>query len=329
MKVLVTGGGGFLGQALVRQLLMRGDAVRFFARGDYPALRALQAEGMRGDLADAKAVGAAVAGCDAVLHTAAKVGSWGRYPEFHQTNVLGTQNVIAACREQRVPRLVFTSTPSVAHSGGDVEGIDESHGYAETFLAHYPRTKAMAERLVLAANGPGLATVALRPHLIWGPGDTQLLPRAAARARSGRLRLPGGPPKLVDSTYVDNAVHAHLLALDRLTPGAACAGKAYFISQGTPLPLTELITKVLAAAGAPPAKGTVHPKVLYALGCLAEWAYAALRIHDREPPVTRFVAQQLTTAHWFNISAARRDLGYEPKVSIEEGLRRVAQATIA
>lgn len=324
MRVLVTGGGGFLGQAIARSLLARGDEVRVLGRSERPALGAAGADVRRGDVADPGAVAAAVAGCQAVVHTAAKVGSWGRARDFHRTNVVGTRNVIAACRLHAVPRLVYTSTPSVTHAGGDVEGIDESHPYAERFLAHYPRTKAIAERLVLAANDAALATVALRPHLVWGPGDTQLLPRAIARARAGRLRLPGGPPRLVDCTYIDNAALAHLLALDRLGPGAACAGRAYFISQGTPLPLGELLARVLAAAGVSPVKKTISPRVLYLAGCLAEAAYALLGIRDREPPVTRFVARQLGTAHWFDISAARRDLGYEPRVSIEEGLRRLA-----
>jgi nucleoside-diphosphate-sugar epimerase len=325
VRVLVTGGGGFLGRAITAALIARGDRVRVLGRSDQPALRAAGAEVWRGDVADRQVVAAAAAGCDAVVHTAAKVGSWGRARDYHDTNVVGTENVIAACRAHAIPRLVYTSSPSVSHGGGDVEGIDESHPYPARFAAHYPRTKAIAERLVLAANGPGLATVALRPHLIWGPGDTQLLPRAIARAAAGRLRLPGGRPKLIDCTYIDNAASAHVLALDRLAAGD-CAGRAYFISQGTPLPLGELLTRLLAAAGIPPVTRTISPRGLYLAGCLAEAAYAVLGIRDREPPVTRFVARQLTTAHWFDISAARRDLGYEPRVSIDEGLRRLAAA---
>jgi nucleoside-diphosphate-sugar epimerase len=326
MIVLVTGGGGFLGRAIVAQLLARGDRVRVLGRADQPALRAAGVEVVRGDLVDAAAVQAAAAGCEAVVHTAAKVGSWGRAREFHDTNVRGTENVIAACRAGGVGRLIHTSSPSVSHGGGDVEGIDEAAPPPRRFDASYPRTKAMAEKLVLAANGPGLATVALRPHLIWGPGDTQLLPRAIARARAGRLRLPRGASKLVDCTYIENAALAHVLALDRLRPGAACAGRAYFISQGTPVPLGDLVTRVLAAAGLPPVRKTISPRALYLAGCLAELAYTLLGIRDREPPVTRFVARQLTTAHWFDISAARRDLGYQPQVSIDEGLRRLAAA---
>jgi nucleoside-diphosphate-sugar epimerase len=323
VTVLVTGGGGFLGRAIAGLLLGRGDRVRVLGRSDQPALRAAGAEVRCGDVADPRVVAAAVDGCDAVIHTAARVGSWGPAREFQETNVGGTENVIAACRAHGIRRLVYTSSPSVAHGGGDAEGIDESHPYPARFAAHYPRTKAIAERLVLAANGPGLATVALRPHLIWGPGDTQLLPRVVARAAAGRLRLPGRGDNLVDCTYIDNAAAAHLLALDRLAAGD-CAGRAYFISQGTPLPFGELLNRMLAAAGFPPVTKRISPRGLYLAGCLAEAAYTVLGIRDREPPVTRFVARQLTTAHWFDISAARRDLGYVPRVSIDEGLRRLA-----
>ena len=324
MRVLVTGGGGFLGRAIALRLLARGDEVVTLGRTDQPALRAAGVEVFRGDIGDHAVAHAAVVGSQAVVHTAAKVASWGRAADFHRTNVVGTQNLIAACRAHKIARLVYTSSSSVAYNGtGDVEGIDESHPYAARFDAHYPRTKALAEQMVLTANAPPLATVALRPHLVWGPGDTQLLPRAIAAARAGRLRLPAGPPKLVDCTYIDNAVDAHVLALDRLAPDAACAGKAYFISQGAPLPMAELIARVLAAAGAPAVDKTISPGTLYLAGCLAEAAYAALRIRDREPPITRFVARQMTTAHWFDIGAARRDLGYQPRVSIEEGLRRL------
>jgi nucleoside-diphosphate-sugar epimerase len=324
LKVLVTGGGGFLGRTIVRLLRAQGDEPRVLGRGPQPELEAQGVRVFRGDIADFAAVRAALAGCDAVIHTAALVGSWGRASSFRRTNVTGTRNVIEACRMQDVRKLVFTSTPSVVHAGGDVSGLDESAPYAETFDAHYPRTKAIAEQLVLAANGERLSTVALRPHLIFGPGDTQLLPRAVARARAGRLRLPGGPPKLVDWTYIDDAARAHLLALQRLEPGSPCAGKAYFISQGQPVPLRELITRAVAAAGGPALpKRQVPPGLLFAAGCLAEAAFFTLRIFDREPPITRFVARQLTTSHWFDITAARRDLGFAPQTTLEQALESV------
>jgi nucleoside-diphosphate-sugar epimerase len=326
MKVLVTGGGGFLGGAIVKGLLARGHSVRVLGRHDYPALRSTGVELFRADVADALAVRAAVDSCDAVVHTAARVGSWGRYRHFHETNVTGTENVLTACKACGVQRLVFTSSPSVVHSGLDAEGIDESSPYARTFEAHYPRTKAQAERLVLAANDERLATIALRPHLIMGPGDTQLLPRVAAKARAGRLFLPGGPPKLVDWTYIDDAAQAHWLALERLSPTAPCAGRAYFISQGAPVTVVELITRILAAAGVSAPQRTLSPALLYLAGCLAEGLFTMGLTYDREPPITRFVARQLTTSHWFNISAARRDLGYEPTVTLDQALEQIGNA---
>src|SRR5262245_43737700 len=223
MKALVTGGGGFLGGSVVRLLRQRGRGVRSFTRTAYPWLDELGVEQSFGDLADAAAVGKAAAGMDVVYHVAAKAGVWGRHDDFVATNVTGTENVIAACRKHGIRRLVYTSTPSVVHGGGDLEGADESVPYPEHFEAYYPETKARAERAVLAANGPDLATVALRPHLIWGPGDPHLIPRILARAREGKLRRIGSRPVKVDVTYIDNAADAHVLAGERLAAGAACA----------------------------------------------------------------------------------------------------------
>ncbi|MCI0650924.1 MAG: NAD-dependent epimerase/dehydratase family protein [Planctomycetes bacterium] len=324
MRALVTGGGGFLGGALVRALRGRGVEVRSFARGDYPELRRAGVDVRRGDLADARAVSEAVAGCDAVFHAGAKAGIWGRARDYHDANVAGTQNVLAACAEHGVRRLIYTSTPSVVFAGVDQRGIDEGCPYPRKFLAHYPRTKAIAERMVLGANGAKLATVALRPHLIWGPDDNHLVPRLVERARAGRLRLvAGGQTQIVDSIYVDNAAAAHLLAAERMEPGAPIAGKAYFLSQGEPLPIATLINRILACAGLPPVTRSISARAAHAAGTLCEFAYGALGLRG-EPPMTRFLARQLATSHWFDIGAARRDLGYEPEVSIEEGLARLA-----
>ena len=324
MRALVTGGAGFLGGAIVRRLLERGDAVRSFSRGPHPELAALGVEALRGDVADAEAVVRAAADCDVVFHVAARVGGWGPRAEYRRTNVLGTENVIRACRRQGVTRLVHTSTPSVVHTGGDIEGGDESLPYADHFDAAYPETKAEAERRVLAANGDGLSTVALRPHLVWGPGDNQLIPRLLDRARKGRLWLVGGGDCLVDATYVDNAAQAHLLAADRLSAEARCAGRAYFIAQGEPTPARELINGVLAAARLPAVTRRMPARLAWLAGGLAELVWWTLR-RKGEPPITRFAASQLATAHWYDLSAARRDLGYAPEVTTAEGLRRLQQ----
>lgn len=296
--------------------------MRSLSRGDYPALSALGIETHQGDVADPAAVRRAVAGCDAVLHVAAKAGVWGSHVEYHRANVTGTEVILRACRQQEVSRLIYTSSPSVVYSGCHEAGIDEATPYPSSYLTSYPQTKAEAERLVLAANSPELATVALRPHLIWGPGDQHLVPRLIARAKSGRLRRVGDGRNLVDTTYIDNAVAAHLEALDRLRYGEPCAGRAYFIANGEPQPLWDLIDRMLACANLPPVTKSLSPGVAYAIGAALEFGYRLLGRPD-EPPMTRFVARQLSTAHWYDLTAARRDLGYAPCVNVEEGLRRL------
>ena len=324
MRALVTGGGGFLGSAIVRQLRARGDQVVSFSRGHYPELAALGVEQRRGDLTDMEALVEAARDCDVVFHVAAKAGIWGSYHEYHQANVTGTETVIPACRIHSIDRLVYTGSPSVVFDGSDVEGGTEALPYPAHFEAFYPQTKAIAERSVLAANTPLLATVSLRPHLIWGPADNHLVPRIVAKGRSGKLRRIGERPCLVDTVYVDNAAEAHINAADRLRPGAPLAGRAYFISNGEPLPLWDMVNQILAAAGVPPVTRSVSPGFAYAAGTVCETIWRTLRLSG-EPPMTRFVAKELATAHWFDISAAKRDLGYEPRVSISEGLKRLQQ----
>jgi nucleoside-diphosphate-sugar epimerase len=324
MKVLVTGGGGFLGTAICRLLRARGDAVTSVARSRHPALDALGVQQEQVDISVLDPLLHVSRGVDAVIHVAAKAGAWGSWDDYYAANVAGTDHVLAACRLNGIPRLVHTSTPSVVHAGGDLEGLDESTPYATHFRAHYPHTKAIAEQRVLAANDAELSTVALRPHLIWGPGDNHLLPRIVARARAGRLRFVGTERKRIDVVYVDNAAQAHVDALDRLSPTAACAGKAYFISQGEPIFADDMVNALLRACGLPSETRRVPYSVAVAAGALLEAVYGVLRIAS-EPPMTRFVAEQLATAHWYDISAARRDLGYVPAISTEEGMLRLAQ----
>ncbi len=323
MRVLVTGAGGFLGGAIARALVARGDAVRSFSRGRYSELEALGVEHARGDLADRNAVRRAAKGCDAIVHTAAKAGVWGDPREYHRANVIGTESVLAACRAAGVSRLVYTSTPSVVHQGGSIEGGDESLPYTTHASTDYQATKTQAERSALASQSRELSVVALRPHLIWGPGDPHLVPRIVARGRRGRIALPGGGTQRVDTVYVDNAADAHLAALDRLAdPSAACAGRAYFITNGEPLPLREIVLGILRAAGIEARVVPIPRPLAYAAGAALEVAFRVAR-SEREPPLTRFVAEQLSTAHWFDIGAARRELGWSPRVSIAEGLDRL------
>ena len=324
MKALVTGGGGFVGGAIVSGLLARGDEVRSFARGHHSALAVRGVDVRRGDLCDREAVLRAVEGVDVVFHAAAKAGVWGAAESFRRPNVIGTQHVLDACRAHGVRKLVFTSSPSVVFDQRSLEGVDERIAYPARFLAPYPATKAEAERAVLGANSPALATVALRPHLVWGPGDPHFVPRLLARARAGKLRRVGDGHWKVDTTFVDNAADAHLNACDALAPNARCAGRAYFISNGEPIAVGEMLDRILAAAGLPPLQRSISPSFAVAAGWLAETAYRLLR-RDEEPPITRFLARQLSTAHWFDIGAAKRDLGYRPRVGLDEGMARLAE----
>ena len=328
MNLLVTGGGGFLGQALCRGLVARGHTVTSFNRGVYPALERIGVRQLRGDLADAGAVHAAARGQAAVFHNAAKAGVWGSRDSYHRANVVGTDNVLAACRAHGIDRLVYTSTPSVTHRATHpvAGGTADSVPYGEHLKAPYAATKRVAEQRVLAANGQRLATIALRPRLIWGPGDQLLLPRLAARARAGRLRLVGDGGNLVDTTYIDNAAQAHFDAFEHLAPGAACAGRAYFISNGEPRPMREILNGLLAAVGAPPVTKSLPFPLAYAIGAACEAAWTVLTL-DGEPPLTRFLAEQLATTHWYDMAPARRDFGYVPRVGIAEGLERLAEAT--
>lgn len=322
MKILVTGGGGFLGSAVCRLLAARGDDVVSFSRGCHMHLQRLGIRHIQGDIADAAAVAAAAEECDAVIHTAAKAGVWGSWRSFHVPNVTGTGHVIAACRKHAISRLVMTSSPSVVFDGSDMEGVDESVPYPSRYHAPYPATKAMAEKAALAANGPELGVTVLRPHLIWGPGDPHLVTRIVERGRKGRLKRIGRQEKRIDSVFIDNAADAHVLALDRLQPGSVCAGKAYFISNGEPVGTWWLVNRILESAGVKPVTSTIPVPAALAAACVMETVWKLCRI-QREPLLTRFVVHELSTAHWFDISAARRDLAYHPRISIEEGLKRL------
>ncbi|MBK7044247.1 MAG: NAD-dependent epimerase/dehydratase family protein [Rhodanobacteraceae bacterium] len=321
MKVLVTGGGGFLGSAICRLLRTRGDDVVSLSRSRYPALDTIGVRQVQGDVALLDSVLSASRGCDAIIHTAALAGIWGKADDFSRTNIGGTVAVLGACELNGIGKLVHTSTPSVVHAGHDIEGGNESLPYSTQFNAHYPATKAVSEQRVLAANSPKLGTLALRPHLIWGPGDNHLLPRILSRAKSGQLRFIG-PPKMIDTIYIDNAAQAHLDALDRVAPGAACAGKPYFISQDQPITLDDMVNRLLRCCGQPPVTKRISPAIAKLAGKMFEAVYRVSGRHD-DPPMTVFLAEQLSTAHWFNIGAAKRDLGYLPAVSIVEGMSRL------
>lgn len=324
MKVLVTGGGGFLGSAICRQLVAEGHEPIAFQRSAAPELEQRGIRCIAGDIADISAVSAAAGGCDAIVHTAGKAGVWGDAAEYRTINVEGTANVIRACREHGIEILVHTSSPSIVHSGGDIRGADESVPVADHFTAPYPASKAEAEKRVLAASDGRLKCAALRPHLIWGPGDPHILPRLAEKARGGSLALPG-PDKIIDTIFVENAARAHVLALLELAGEARCAGKAYFVTNNEPLPQGEIIARLLSAIGIEVKIRAVPVGIAKTAGAACEFAWRALRLRS-EPPVTRFSVEQLATAHWFDTSAAERDFGYRPTITIAEGLERLRAA---
>ena len=324
MIALVTGGGGgFLGRHIVDQLLARGDRVRVLSRSDSPDLIARGVECHIGDLRDAACVERACFGVDTVFHTAAVPGIWGRWETFHSINTVGTEHVIAGCRKGGVRKLISTSSPSVVYDGSPHVMADESLPYPETYLCAYPHTKALAERAVLAANSPGqLLTVSLRPHLIWGPRDNHLIPRLIQRAKSGQLRQVGDGTNEISMAYVENVAAAHLQAGDALSDTAPCAGRAYFINETEPVRLWEWVNRLLAVSGLPPVQKRISARAASAIGYGMELVYRTLRI-ESEPRMTRFLAAQLSQSHSYSISAAERDFGYRPIVTVEEGLRRI------
>lgn len=321
-KALVTGGGGFLGKAVVKKLIEKGVRVTSFSRGTYKVLDELGVTQVQGDIADPLAVENAVKGMDAVFHVAAKPGMWGPYDEYFRINVTGTQNIIDACKKHRVKQLIYTSSPSVIFGENDQENIDESVPYPDSYLAHYPATKALAEKKVIQAAQEGLKTITIRPHLIWGPEDNHLFPRLIKRA--GRLKIIGRKDDLVDTVYVDNAADAHILASEKLLENPGLSGNVYFISQDDPVSKWHLVNAFYEIAGLPPLKGQVSGKVAFIAGAVFEFIYKLLGIRS-DPPITKFAAKELATSHWFDISRAKKDLGYRPQVSTQEGLKRLKE----
>jgi len=320
MRVLVTGAGGFLGRAVVRRLNDAGHVVVALVRDDVANVGVDGIETRTGDIVNLDAMAQAVAGCDAIVHCAAHVTPFGRIDDYYDVNVRGTDNLLAACEIAGVRKFVFTSCAGVVLDRGDLNGVNETQRMPARAPTPYLSTKATAERHVLAANGSDFATVALRPHLLWGPGESTLLPRLAALAKAGKLRLFGEAGKKIDSCYVDNAADAHLAALERLEPGAAIAGKAYFITQGEPASIEGFVNGLLRAAGYPAETRRLSTPVARVLASTAPLRRAV----GADPLVTGDLLALFGQATWFNIAAARRDLDYQPRVAMAEGFARVS-----
>jgi nucleoside-diphosphate-sugar epimerase len=324
INALVTGGGGFLGRTIVEQLLARGDRVTVFSRGHYPDVEQAGAKLIQGDLVDSKSIREACAGSDLVFHVAAKAGLWGSWESFYQPNVTGTQYVIDACIQQGVPKLVYTSSPSVIFDNHPHRGVDESYPYPDTYESFYAHTKAIGEQLVLEANSPGLLTTTLRPHIIWGPRDTQIIPRLVARAQAGKLVQVGDGSNKVGMCYVDDAARAHLQAAEALSPDSPVAGSTYFITHEEPVILWDFVNDLLARLDVPPVKRQISLPLARALGGVLEWGFRTFKL-DGEPRLTRFLASELAIDHYYDIGRAKRDFGFSPQVSIEEGLARTVE----
>ena len=315
-----------MGGYIVERLLARGYAVRSIGRSPQPELVAKGVEVVCGDLTDATAVSAACEGVGAVFHVAARAGVWGSWESFYGPNVIGTRNVLSACRKWQVKRLVYTSTPSVVFNGDSIRGGDESLPYGKNWLCHYAETKALAEQEALAANSEKLQVVALRPHLIFGPGDPHLLPRVVGSVKAGRLRIVGDGSAKVDVSYVGNVADAHLDAFDALERGKG-AGQAYFISQGEPVDLWSWLNSILEGLGQPPLTQKIPRPLAYGIGALCEGVWKVLR-RRTDPPITRFVAVELAKDHYFDIRKAQHVLGYRPRVPMNEALKLTIQDLI-
>lgn len=324
--ILVTGGGGFLGKAVCRQLRERGYQVRSFSRGAYPELEAMGVECRQGSLHELLSVTAALEGCSGVFHCAGNVDVWGRWKDLYATNVMGTEHVLAGMRTHGIQNVVFTSSPSVVCTSHSLKGVNESQPYPTRYLSAYPETKALAEKRVMSAHGKGVHTVSIRPHFIWGPGDPHLLANLIVARKKNLLRPIGSRTNLVDAIYVDNAAQAHIQAFETLVQDPTrVGGKVYFVGQESPVNLWGFIDRMLESAGMDPLHTTraVPLPVAYGFGYLCEKLYAWRGIYDRLPPMTRFIALQMANSGYFSHAQAERDFGYHPTVSIETGLARL------
>lgn len=318
MRVLVTGASGMLGREVATALRDRGEEVTTFQRRGAGLAGTRE---VRGSVIDPAAVAEAVAGQDAVVHLAAKVSLAGTEAQFEATNVVGTRVLLAAARDAGARRFVFISSPSVAHTGGAIVGAAAERAEPTRAGSAYTRTKAAAELLALGEDAPGFAVVVIRPHIVWGPGDTQLVQRIADRAAAGRLPRIGSGAALIDTTYIDNAVRAIVAGLDR---AEAAHGEAYVVTNGEPRPVFEIIAAICRAAGVAPPRRTVPGWLARAAGAAVESLWA-VRPGEDEPPMTRFLAEQLSTAHWFDQRRTRSALGWAPTVSLDEGFARLAE----
>lgn len=323
-KALVTGGGGFVGTAVVKRLLELGVETKVVGRNHYDQLAKQGVECIVGSIADWDVMNRATRDVDMVFHVAALAGIWGAWSDYYTTNVLGTHTVLEVCRKNSVPTMVYTSTPSVVFDRYDIEFGDETLPYPKKFLCNYAKSKVMAEKMVLESGSEGFRTCALRPHLIWGPGDPHLLPRIIESGRKKNLKKVGDGRNLVDISYIDNVAEAHILAAQNLVESGSANGKAYFISQDEPVNLWDWINELFWEMDIDTVEKTVSFKAAYRTGWLLEKVYKTFKLKN-EPRMTRFLAEQLAKSHYFSLENAKKDLGYQPVVSTRDGLRRTVE----
>jgi nucleoside-diphosphate-sugar epimerase len=322
MNIMVTGGGGFIGSALVRELVKKGYSVTSFSRSDHPDLKSIGVKIIQGDVSDSYAVIKACQDMDIVFHVAAKAGIAGAYKEFFSTNVTGTQNIVNACIANNIRWLIYTSSASVVFNGRDIEGANESLPYPSSYLSYYTATKALAEKVILQSNCPSLRTIALRPHIVYGIGDNHLVPRVVEQARQGKLKKIGNGKNLIDVSYIDNVVDAHINAIQAITKKPEVSGRAFFITNGEPVLLWDFLNRILESSGLEPLSKSVPAWIAYIMSLLAEVIHKTIR-KDSEPVLTRFLVRELSRSHWFDISNAINLLNYNPAISNIEGLRKI------
>jgi nucleoside-diphosphate-sugar epimerase len=320
MKILVTGGGGFLGTAICKLLLKKEYEVVNFSRNVYPHLTSLGVKTLKGDLSNPDSLREAMRDIDAIFHVAAIAGVWGKYDTYYQTNTIGSQNIVTIAKQLGIKFLIYTSTPSVVFGKEDINNGDESLSYPEKYLTHYAYTKHLAEKFILNSCDDNFFAVAIRPHLIWGPNDPHILPRLIEKAKVGKLKRVGEGTNLVDIIYVDNAAMAHVQAFEKLITDQSISANAYFIGQEAPVSLWDFIDKLITLSGEEPIESSISFKKAYFVGSLLEKVFSILGINKPEPPMTRFIATQLAKSHYFSHEKAKKDFGYTPVISIEEGL---------
>lgn len=321
-NVLVTGGAGFVGRRLVEMLVDQHVCCSVLGRNSYPELEKLGVQSIICDIADRDGVNKHLQGFKTVFHVAAKAGVWGDWEEYLKTNVIGTENIINACRKNNVSQLIYTSTPSVVFNGEDIEYGDERMPYPDKFLCNYAKSKVLSEKRVLDAAKAGLRACCIRPHLVWGPGDPHLIPRLIERGRKKQLKIVGEGKNQVDISYIDNVAHAHILAAINLASNGQANGKAYFIGDENPVVLWKWINDLFGCLDIKKVEKKVPFRVAYAVGFALEKIYTLFKIVD-EPKMTRFIAEQLSKSHFFSHESAQKDFNYVPVVSQAEGMKKL------